>query len=224
MHEIAAIRVRYGYRRVHILLKREGWNASRWLVQRLYQEEGLALRSKRPRRRKMAAHRQARTKPTGPDQAWSLDFVADELPQGRRYRCLTVIDVYSRECLAIEVEQNLRGEDVVATLDRLRQARAVPKVLFCDNGTEFTSRILDLWAYHHRVQIDFSRPGKPTDNAHIESFNGTFRNECLNTAWFKSINEAKIEIEAWRKDYNESRPQRSLNGRTPKEFVALTAI
>ncbi len=224
MHEIAAARVRYGYRRVHILLKREGWNASMWLVRRLYRDEGLAIRSKRPRRRKTAVHRQARIKPTRPNEAWSLDFVADQLPRGQKYRCLTVIDVYSRECLAIEVGQSLKGEDVVATLDRIRQIKAVPKVLLCDNGSEFASRIVDLWAYHHRVQIDFSRPGKPTDNAFIESFNGTFRDECLNTAWFNSIAEAKIEIEAWRCDYNESRPHRSLNNRTPKEFAALAAL
>jgi putative transposase len=155
-----------------------------------------------------------------PNQAWRLDFVADPLPQGQRYRGLTVIDVYARECLAMEVGPSLKGEDVRATLDRVRQSKGVPKKLFCDNGTEFASRLLDLWAYHHRVQIDFSRPGKPTDHDHIESFNGTFRDECLNTAWFDSMTEAKREIESWRKDYNESRPQEALGNRTPKEFAA----
>jgi putative transposase len=189
--EIAAARVRYGYRRIQVLLRREGHQAGKHLVYRLYREEGLRLRTYAPKRRKMAVSRQQRFKPNAANQAWSLDFVSDQLANGMRFRALTVVDIFTRESLAIDVGQRLRGEDVVATLGRLQQQRGAPTYLFCDNGGEFSGRILDLWAYHHRVRIDFSRPGKPTDNAYVESFNGRLRDECLNTHWFESINEAK---------------------------------
>ena len=219
--EIAAARVRYGYRRIQVLLRREGHHAGKHVVYRLYREEGLRLRTYAPRRRKMAVSRQQRFKPNAANQAWSLDFVSDQLANGMRFRALTVVDIFTRESLAIDVGQRLRGEDVVATLGRLQQQRGAPTYLFCDNGGEFSGRILDLWAYHHRVRIDFSRPGKPTDNAYVESFNGRLRDECLNTHWFESINEAKQQIEAWRRDYNESRPHMALGERTPEEFAAL---
>ncbi len=172
MHEIVATRIRYGYRRVHILLRREGWQVGRNVVYRLYREEGLALRTKQPRRRKMVVHRQVRCQPQAPNEAWSLDFVHDQLSIGQKFRMLTVVDVFSREALAIEVGQRLRGEHVVEVLNRLACRRGPPKYLFADNGSEFTGHLVDLWAYHHGVRIDFSRPGKPTDNAHIETFNG----------------------------------------------------
>jgi putative transposase len=175
MHEIVTTRIRYGYRRVHALLKREGWPVGRNLIYRLYREEGLCLRAKRPLRRKMAAHRQARCVPAQANEAWSLDFVHDQLSNGSKIRMLTVIDVYTREALAIEVGERLRGGDVVSVLNRLIYLRGVPRALFVDNGTEFAGQIVDLWAYHHKVRMDFSRPGTPTDNAHIESFNGSFR-------------------------------------------------
>ncbi len=132
---------------------------------------------------------------------------------------LTIIDVYTRESVAVEAGQSLKGEDVVRTLNRLKYERGVPKILFCDNGSEFTSQAMDLWAYQNGVKIDFSRPGKPTDNAFVESFNGTFRAECLSTHWFQSLPEAKQIIEAWRQEYNESRPHRFLGERTPSEFA-----
>ena len=134
------------------------------------------------------------------------------------------MDVFTRESLAIEVGQRLRGGDVVSTLNEIRQKRGVPRFLQCDNGSEFTSQIMDLWAYHHKVQIDFSRPGKPTDNAHVESFNGTLRAECLDVHWFATLTEAKQIIESWRHDYNESRPHRSLGERTPSEFACQIAF
>ena len=146
--------------------------------------------------------------------------MADQLADGRRFRALTILDVFTRECLAIEVGQSLKGEDVVRGLNRIRGGRALPKFLFCDNGSEFTSQMLDLWAYQNGVQIDFSRPGKPTDNAYVESFNGTFRAECLDVHWFATLTEAKQLIEAWRREYNESRPHRSLGERTPYEFAS----
>ena len=219
MHEIVATRVRYGYRRMHIMLKRQGFEIGRNRVYRLYREEGLVLRNKRPRRRKMMTHREARCQPQRPNEAWSLDFVHDQLATGRKMRCLTVIDIFTRECLAIETGYHLRSENVADVLNRLVRFRGAPKALFCDNGAEFTGQMVDLWAYHHKVKLQFSRPGTPTDNAHIESFNGSFRDECLNTHWFETLAEAKAQIEAWRVDYNESRPHMALNNLTPAEYA-----
>ncbi len=164
-------------------------------------------------------HRRERFRPTGPNQAWSLDFVADQLADDRRFRALTVLDVFTRESLAIAVGQQLKGEDVVSALNQIRAKRGVPKVLFCNNGSEFTSQMMDFWAYHHQVRIDFSRPGKPTDNAYVESFNGTSRAECLDVHWFATLPESKHLIETWRREYNESRPHPSLGERTPYEFA-----
>jgi putative transposase len=208
IREIAQVRVRYGYRKIRVLLKREGWNVGH-----------------KPRRRRRASmHRRERFQPTAPNQVWSLDFVADQLADGRRFRALTVLDVFTRESLAIEVGQRLKGEHVVGALNQIREKRGEPKLLFCDNGSEFTSQIMDLWAYHNHVQIDFSRPGKPTDNAHVESFNGTFRAESLDVHWFGTLTEAKQVIESWRREYNESRPHRSLGERTPSEFACQIAL
>jgi putative transposase len=223
MREIAQTRVRYGYRKIRVLLNREGWNVGKKLVYRLYREEGLALRHKPRKRRRAAHHRRDRFRPTDINQAWSLDFVADQLADGRRFRALTVVDVHTRESLAIEVGQKLKGEDVVRTLNQIRIKRGVPKMLFCDNGSEFTSQVMDLWAYHNEVRIDFSRPGKPTDNAFVESFNGTLRAECLDVHWFETLAEARHLIETWRREYNESRPHRSLGERTPYEFARQIA-
>lgn len=190
------------------------------VVYSLYREEGLVLRTKRPRRRKMVVHRQARCQRQRPNEAWSLDFVHDQLSTGQKFRMLTVVDVFSREALAIEVEQRLRGEHVVEALNRLVRHRGPPKYLFADNGSEFAGRLVDLWAYHHNVRIDFSRPGKPTDNAYIETFNGLLRDECLNIHWFASLPEAKRLIEAWRRDYNDSRLHMALGNLTPAEYLA----
>jgi putative transposase len=224
IREIAQVRVRYGYRKIRALLKREGWKVGKKLVYRLYQEEGLTLRHKPRRRRRASMHRRERFRPMAPNQVWSLDFVADQLADRRRFRALTIMDVFTRESLAIKVGQRLKGEDVVSALNEIRQQRGVPKFLYCDNGSEFTSQIMDLWAYHNRVQIDFSRPGKPTDNAHVESFNGTLRAECLDVHWFATLAEAKQVIESWRREYNESRPHRSLGERTPSEFACQIAL
>ncbi len=223
MHEIVQTRIRYGYRRVYIMLKRDGWSIGRNTVYRLYREEGLALRSKRPRRRKMVVHREARCRPTRPNEAWSLDFVHDQLSNGQKLRALTVVDIFSRESLAIEVGQRLRGEHVVEVLNRLVRQRGAPRYLFADNGAEFTGHLVDLWAYHHGTRIDFSRPGKPTDNAFIETFNGSLRDECLNVHWFATIAEAKALIEAWRRHYNESRPHMALGNQTPREYLLRTS-
>jgi putative transposase len=148
-----------------------------------------------------------------------MDFVADQLADGTKIRLLTIIDIYSRESLAILVGHRLRGEDVVATLNRIVEKRPPPKCLFVDNGSEFSGQLLDLWAYHHQAKIDFSRPGKPTDNCFIETFNGSLRDECLNVRWFASLAEARTIVEAWRRDYNESRPHTALDNRTPAAFA-----
>jgi putative transposase len=224
IREIAQTRVRYGYRKIRVLLNREGWDVGKYLVYRLYKEEGLSLRKKKPySRRKSVRTRSERFTTTAPDQAWSIDFVADQLQDGTRFRSLTMVDIYTREAVAIEVGQSLKGDDVVRTLNRVKLERGVPKLLFCDNGSEFTSHAMDLWAYQHGSKIDFSRPGKPTDNAFVESFNGTFRAECLDTHWFVDLKEARQLIEAWRREYNESRPHASLDDRTPSEFASQIA-
>jgi len=219
MHDIAKARVRYGYRRVHVLLRREGWSLGRDQTYRVYCEENLQLRSKRPKRRKMVVARRERFEPKRPNDAWCMDFVADQLVNSQRFRTLTIVDIFTREALAIEVGQRLRGEQVAAVCNRLVMQRGAPKRIFVDNGSEFSGHTLDLWAYHHKVLLDFSRPGKPTDNCFIESFNGSFRDECLNVHWFESIDDAKAKIEAWRVDYNESRPHVALKDKTPSEFV-----
>ena len=145
--------------------------------------------------------------------------MADQLTDGRRFRVLTIVDVFTRESLDVEVGPSLKGSHVVEVLNRIRARRGVPKRLYCDNGSEFSSQIMDLWAYQNGVRIDFSRPGKPTDNAYIETFNGTLRAECLDAHWFGTLAEAKERIEAWQKEYNESRPHRALGERTPNEFA-----
>ena len=219
IREIAQARVRYGYRKIRVLLNREGWGVGKSLMQRLYREEGLGLKQRPKRRRRAAEHRRERVRVTGANQAWSLDFMADQLTDGRRFRVLTIVDVFTRESLDVEVGPSLKGSHVVEVLNRIRARRGVPKRLYCDNGSEFSSQIMDLWAYQNGVRIDFSRPGKPTDNAYIETFNGTLRAECLDAHWFGTLAEAKERIEAWQKEYNESRPHRALGERTPNEFA-----
>jgi len=149
-------------------------------------------------------------------QIWAMDFVSDQLCDGRRFRSLTIVDIYTRESLAIDVGQSLKGEDVVQVLNRLKEQCGVPKMLLCDNGSEVTGQMIDLWAYRNGVKIDFSCPGKPTDNAYVERFNGTFRSECLETTWFKTLVDAKQVIEAWGREYNESRPHRALTEVKPR--------
>lgn len=217
--EIAATRVRYGYQRVHILLQREGWHVNHKKVLRIYREEGLNLRSKRPRRRVAAAHRMERPDITTTDQCWSMDFVADNLFDGKRIRALTIVDNFSRECMAIHVDHGIRGEHVVGVINTIQQLHERrPDRIQVDNGSEFISKALDKWAYENQVVLDFSRPGKPTDNPFIESFNGSFRDECLNSHWFMSLEDARDKIEGWRVEYNEFRPHSSLGNLTPIQF------
>jgi putative transposase len=218
--EIAAARVRYGVVRVHVLLRREGWPDNFKRVRRIYREEGLNLRLRRPRRNKAAQHRVTHQPLTAPDQCWSMDFVADALFDGRRFRALTLVDNYSRECLEIEVGASLKGEDVVRVMERMKLTRgSLPQRIKVDNGSEFISKALDKWAVENKVMLDFSRPGKPTDNAFIESFNGSFRDECLNVNWFLSLEDAREKIGAFKEEYNHFRPHSALGNLTPIEAI-----
>ena len=219
LRELAQVRVRYGYRRLHVLLRREGWSLGKNQVYRLYCEEGLQLRSKLPRRRRMVVTRRERYVPQRPGQAWSMDFVADQLVNGQRFRILTVVDVYSREALAVEPASRMGADGVVDACNRLAARLGAPRRVFVDNGSEFSGRLFDLWAYHHGVRIDFSRPGKPTDNCFVETFNGSLRDECLNVHWFETLADARERIEAWRQDYNVSRPHQALKEMTPAAFA-----
>jgi len=187
-------------------------------VYRLYREEGLAVR-RRKRKRMGAGERSPLAVPTQPNQRWSMDFVSDGLSEGRKFRSLNIVDDYSRECLATEVDTALPGMRVVRGLEQLGERRGLPEVLVMDNGPEFAGQALDVWAYERKVRLHFIAPGKPMQNAFVESFNGKFRDECLNEHWFVSLEDARRKIEAWRQDYNEVRPHSALGNRTPKEFT-----
>lgn len=219
LQEIARTRIRYGFRRMYILIRRDGWVVNHKRLYRLYREEGLNLRCKRPRRRKAAASRMERPILTGPNQAWSMDFVSDALFNGNKFRALTLIDNHTRECLAIYPAQNIRGDDVAHLLEHIVSQRGKPTRIQADNGPEFISIALDRWAYDKQVVLDFSRPGKPTDNAFIESFNGSLRDECLNIHWFMSLEDAQEKLENWRQDYNCFRPHSSLGDLPPAMFA-----
>lgn len=216
---IAETRVRYGYRRIHVLLQREGWKVNHKRIHRLYTEEGLQLRNKTPKRKVSAKLREDRSEATAPNEVWAMDFMSDQLADGRRIRILTIVDTFSRLSLAIDPRRSYRGPDVVETLEKVTKAYGVPKSIRVDQGPEFTSKALDLWAYLNDVTLDFSRPGKPTDNAFIESFNGSFRAECLNASWFLSLADAQSKCEAWRAEYNEVRPHSSIGQKTPVEWA-----
>lgn len=202
-----------------MLLKREGWKINHKRVYRLYCLEGLHLRVKGKKKRIRMLQRPDRPQATRLNESWSMDFVSDALFDGRRFRALTIVDNFSRECPAIEVGQGIRGERVVEILEYLKLVRGLPDTICVDNGSEFVSKVMDKWAYENKVALSFSRPGKPVDNAFVESFNGSFRDECLNVHWFLSLDDARDKIEAWRRDYNEFRPHSSLGNKTPSEFA-----
>lgn len=215
-----ASRVRYGYRRLHILLRREGWAVNAKRVYRLYCEENLQMRTRTLRRRVSCRTRRQRPAVERINDCWAMDFMSDELFDGRRFRVLTIVDHFSRESVALEVGQRFGGRDVARVLTRVGAERGLPKTIRVDNGPEFTSKALDQWAYAHGVKLDFSRPGKPTDNALIESFNGRLRTECLNESWFLSLADAREKVEAWRMDDNHHRPHSALGNLAPNEFAS----
>lgn len=214
--EICETRVRYGYRRVHVLLDREGWGINIKKLYRIYNELGMKLRNKTPKRRVKAKLREDRTEAVGPNDVWAMDFVHDQLALGSKLRILTVVDTHSRYCPASDARFNYRAEDVVQTLEQVCKKIGYPKTIRVDNGSEFISRDLDLWAYAKQVTLDFSRPGKPTDNGFIEAFNSKLRSECLNTHWFMSLADAREKLETWRRHYNEDRPHSAIGYNVPK--------
>ena len=222
--EICQTRVRYGYRRVHVLLRREGWPINVKKVHRIYRELGLQLRAKTPKRRVKAKLREDRRNATQPNETWAMDFVHDQLAMGRKIRILTVVDTFSRYAPVIDPRFSYRAEDVVATLERVCAQVGYPSAIRVDQGTEFVSRDLDLWAYAKGVTLDFSRPGKPTDNAFIEAFNGRLRAECLNAHWFMSLEDAREKLEDWRRYYNEQRPHGAIGQKTPISMVRRDGI
>jgi putative transposase len=220
MMEIAAVKRRYGYRRIHVLLKREGWRMNIKRTYRLYREAGLMV-PRRKRKRIGLIERRPLPKPTRSNVSWSMDFVSDGLANGRRFRCLTIVDDCTRECLALEVDTSITGKRVVSVLERLADLRGLPQSISVDHGPEFEGQALDAWAYTNSVRLAFIRPGKPVENAYIESFNGKFRDECLNEHWFLSMAHAKGIIEGWRIEYNTERPHSSLEDLTPNEYAQI---
>lgn len=218
LRELAAVRVRYGYRRLHVLLRREGWHVNHKRVYRLYRLESLALR-RRWRRKRANGVRVIPLQAQAPNERWSMDFVSDRLADGQRFRALTLVDNFSRVSPVIEVDRSITGQRVVAVLERLKEVQGVPQRIAVDNGPEFISKVLDTWAHENGVQLEFSRPGKPTDNAFIESFNGRLRQDCLNQHWFRSLEEARRVIEAWRQDYNAHHPHSALGYIAPQVFA-----
>lgn len=218
LRELAYERPRFGYRRLHVLLRRHGHVLNHKRLHRLYREEGLAVR--RRRRKRVAVARAERPQPVSrPNERWSLDFVSDALASGRKFRVLTVEDTVTREALAMEIEYSLPATRVVAALTGAAKDRnGAPREVTVDNGPEFISTVLDQWATQQGVTLHFIDRGKPVQNAFIESFNGRLRDECLNQHWFLNLNDARSIITAWKEDYNRERPHSSLGYRTPEEF------
>jgi putative transposase len=219
LRDLASSRVHYGYRRLHILLAREGRHVNHKLVYRLYAEEGLQMRRKRPRRNRSCQVREVRSPAKVIHQRWSMDFMSDALFSGERFRLLTLVDHFSRVSPAIQVGQRMTGDDVVRILQEATARYGKPETICVDNGPEFISRSLDWWAHWNGVKLDFSRPGKPTDNAFIESFNGRLRQECLNEHWILSLEDAQEKVDTWRENYNQDRPHSSLGNLPPAEFA-----
>ena len=220
IRELALARPRFGFQRIWVLLRREGWTVNLKRVRRLYRLEGLQRRLRVRRRKHRSLHRGPAPVPTGPAQRWSMDVVHDALADGRQFRILTVVDQWSRQSPILEVGFRMNGTTVGAALDQAIVTYGKPTSITCDHGTEFMSRVLEDWAYTRGVQLDFTRPGKPTDNSDIESFNGKRRDECLNVTQFSDIAHAQQVIAAWRIDYNEVRPHGALGHLTPAEFAS----
>jgi putative transposase len=219
LRELASQRRRFGYRRLWLVLKRQGVRLNRKKLYRLYKEERLSVRKRGGRKRALGT-RAPMAVPQDRNLRWSLDFVMDTLTSGRRFRILTVVDDFTRECLTLVADTSLPAPRVVRELDRIVEIRGWPRMIVSDNGTEFTSNTILTWQQEHDVEWHYIAPGKPMQNGFVESFNGRLRDECLNEHLFANLNEARQIIEAWRDDYNTNRPHTSLNGLTPTEFAA----
>jgi putative transposase len=218
LKSLAQEKPRYGYRRLHVLLERRGWKINHKRLYRVYGQENLAVR--RLKRKRLMRTGVSNVLLFRRNQEWAMDFVSDGLATGRCIRAFTVVDSYTRECLAIEVDSSLSSRRITRVLEWIIQQRGRPETLRCDNGPEFTSRHFLSWCDENRVKVHHIQPGKPMQNAHAESFNGRFRDECLNANWFLTLQDAKDKICKWRKEYNEFRPHSSLAYRTPLEFAA----
>ena len=218
LRDLAFARVRFGYRRLTVLLQREGWKVGRRRVQRLYQAEGLMVRTKH-RKKRVAQLRVPLATATAVNQRWSMDFVTERLENGRYFRVLTIVDQFTRECPLLWADVSLTGQKVVFCLQRLAATRGLPRVITVDNGAEFCSRAMDAWAYQTGVKLDFIRPGRPVENGFVESFNGRLRDECLNVNLFFSLPDVRDKLESWRHDYNTIRPHGSLGDLPPAEYA-----
>jgi putative transposase len=218
LHELAKDRPSFGAKRLHVMLRRDGLRINHKKTHRLYVEEALQLKPRR-RRRRSATVRELRAVVTRPHERWAMDFMHDVLSTGRPVRVFTLVDVYTRECVALEVARSFSGSDVARILAEAgERCGRLPPIVQCDNGTEFTSTALDHWAYWNHVKLDFSRPGKPVDNSVCEAFNGSLRRECLTRHWFASLAEAQVVLSSWREDYNNYRPHTSLGLQPPAVF------
>mgnify|MGYP000258259910 FL=1 len=223
MKEVAAERRRFGYRRIHIMLERQGIHMNQKKLRRLYREEELQVRRRGGRKRALGS-RHPMVVPEAINVRWSLDFVSDAFTDGRRFRVLAVVDDFSRECLALVPETSLSGARLTRELDAIIQMRGMPTTIVSDNDTEMTSSAVLTWCQKTKVDWHYIAPGKPTQNAFIESFNGSFRDECLNETLFSSLADARLEITKWKEDYNQDRPHSSLGNLTPNEFVAKMTL
>jgi putative transposase len=219
MVELAHERRRFGYRRIHILLRREGVQANHKRIERLYRQAGLTVRKRRKRAR-IALERQPLLLPGGPNEVWSMDFVMDRLEDGRKLKALTIVDDFTKESVDIALDHGMGSRYVVRVLEDVVRFRGKPSAIRTDQGPEFTAQALDQWAYRNGITLKLIQPGKPMQNGYIESFNGKFRDECLNEHWFSTLVEARAIIGAWRRDYNENRPHSAIGYLTPAEYGA----
>ena len=213
MKKVASERRRFGYRRIHVMLERQGIMMNQKKLRRLYREEKLQVR------KRALGTRRPMLLPSLPNERWSLDFVSDALTDGRRFRVLAVVDDYSRECLALVADTSLSGLRVTRELTELIKHRGKPNMIVSDNGTELTSRAVLKWCQETGIEWHYIQPGKPMQNAFVESFNGSFRDECLNETLFTSLDEARTKIKEWKDDYNQNRPHSSLGNLTPNEYA-----
>ena len=219
--EAAREKPRWGYRRLQFVLEQKGMSANHKRVYRVYREAGLMIR--RRRRKRLLRAGISRPAVTGANQEWALDFVHDAAERGRKFRVLSVIDVYTRECLVLEVDTSFASRRVTRELEKIVAERGVPEAIRCDNGPEFTSRHFLAWALERQIELVHIEPGRPVQNAFVESFHGKLRDECLNASWFGNLFEARVKIAAWKEEYNEERPHSSLGYLTPRAFALRVA-